>query len=364
MTESYVRHLFPGGNTPNGFYSFYDYIISNPCRLIILKGGPGVGKSTFMRKIGIELSKRGYLVEFHHCSSYNSSLDGVVIPKLGIALIDGTAPHVVDPKHPGCVDEILHLGDYWNEDYLVENRQQILALTSQIKDCFSHAYRLLHAAKSLYDDWEAVNIAALDHHLANKNVCTVLNTIFPNRLVLNKSAKLRKLFASAITPDGPLNHFASIIDPMPQKIVIAGDPGTGKSTLLKKVVDMVLLTGYDVESFYCPLDPTKIEHAIIPELGLAITTKIDCHNYMPQHPLLTIDMNECLKPALIKSSEDIVTYDKKMFTILLSRAVNHLHQAKKVHDDMEQYYIPAMNFKQIDQIWQYTVERILKYASG
>jgi len=36
--------------------------------------------------------ERGYDVEFMHCSSDNNSLDGVVIPSLKIALLDGTAP--------------------------------------------------------------------------------------------------------------------------------------------------------------------------------------------------------------------------------------------------------------------------------
>lgn len=91
-----ARRLFPGGNTAFGFHSFYDQIIEvDAARIFIIKGGPGVGKSTFMKRIGEEMLKYGYDVEFHHCSSDNNSLDGVVIPSLNAALIDGTAPHRV-----------------------------------------------------------------------------------------------------------------------------------------------------------------------------------------------------------------------------------------------------------------------------
>ncbi|MEN6316085.1 MAG: ATPase [Clostridiaceae bacterium] len=98
MLKGKVRHMFPGGNTSKGFYSFYQYIISqeDAKRIFILKGGPGVGKSTFMKKIAARMLERGYDAEYMHCSSDNSSLDGIVIPKIGIAMIDGTAPHVVD----------------------------------------------------------------------------------------------------------------------------------------------------------------------------------------------------------------------------------------------------------------------------
>jgi polynucleotide 5'-kinase involved in rRNA processing len=91
-----ARNLFPGGNTCEGFYSFYDYTIEpDATRIFIIKGGPGVGKSTFMRHIGNEMLERSYDVEFHCCSSDNGSIDGVVIPAIRVALLDGTAPQRV-----------------------------------------------------------------------------------------------------------------------------------------------------------------------------------------------------------------------------------------------------------------------------
>ncbi|MGE5507842.1 MAG: hypothetical protein ACM3RP_05080, partial [Chitinophagales bacterium] len=127
-----VRHVFPGGNTSRGFYSFYDHITGPEIRSIyVIKGGPGVGKSTLMRRIADELSLRGYTIEQHHCSADNNSLDGVVAPELGLALIDGTAPHVVDPKHPGAIDTIVHLGDFWDEAAMRQEREAIVAATRE-----------------------------------------------------------------------------------------------------------------------------------------------------------------------------------------------------------------------------------------
>lgn len=91
-----IKKVFPGGNTSNGFHSFYDHIIPEDAeRIFVIKGGPGVGKSSFMRTIGEQFVNEGYDVEYHHCSSDNRSLDGVVIKKANVALLDGTAPHVV-----------------------------------------------------------------------------------------------------------------------------------------------------------------------------------------------------------------------------------------------------------------------------
>ena len=91
-----VKKVFPGGNTSKGFYSFYDQIIPEDAeRIFVIKGGPGVGKSSFMRTIGEQLMNEGYDAEFHYCSSDNRSLDGLVIKKANVALIDGTAPQRV-----------------------------------------------------------------------------------------------------------------------------------------------------------------------------------------------------------------------------------------------------------------------------
>ena len=121
-----ARHVFPGGNTSLGFYSFSDQIIDhNFNRLFILKGGPGVGKSTLIKNVGKRLMEKGYDLEYHCCSSDKNSYDGLIAPTLKIAIFDGTAPHIMDPKYPGAVDEIVNLGAYWSEKGLIAKKEDI-----------------------------------------------------------------------------------------------------------------------------------------------------------------------------------------------------------------------------------------------
>ncbi|MDD2568537.1 MAG: ATPase [Clostridia bacterium] len=95
MKKGKVSHVFPGSNTPQGFYSFYAEGLSPMEHVFVLKGGPGTGKSTLMRKIAHNMTERGYDVELWQCSSDNNSLDGVIIGNLGVAVVDGTAPQAV-----------------------------------------------------------------------------------------------------------------------------------------------------------------------------------------------------------------------------------------------------------------------------
>ena len=71
--------------------------------IFIIKGGPGTGKSRFMNEIAADAEQNGHRVRYYYCSSDTASLDAITIPSRGIAVLDGTAPHLTDPVYPGAV---------------------------------------------------------------------------------------------------------------------------------------------------------------------------------------------------------------------------------------------------------------------
>ncbi|MCC5909988.1 MAG: ATPase [Clostridiaceae bacterium] len=91
-----IKRLLPGGNTSLGFYSYFDHImdLKEVSKVYILKGGPGTGKSSMMKKIGDVMVEKGYDIELHHCSADPDSVDVLVVPELKVVMLDGTAPHV------------------------------------------------------------------------------------------------------------------------------------------------------------------------------------------------------------------------------------------------------------------------------
>ena len=95
---SLERHYFPGNNTPLGFFSYYKHILGQreANKIICMKGGPGTGKSTFMKRIGEHFAKLDENIDYLHCSADENSLDGVVLKDRKIAVIDGTSPHMTD----------------------------------------------------------------------------------------------------------------------------------------------------------------------------------------------------------------------------------------------------------------------------
>ncbi|MCR4906813.1 MAG: hypothetical protein K6A33_12110 [Clostridiales bacterium] len=138
---------FAGANTEAGFSGSYAEIAGEGslARLYIIKGGPGTGKSTLMRRVGEAAEAAGHTAEFILCGSDPASLDAVILDGR-IAAVDGTAPHTLDMVYPGAASELIDLSAFWDTGILSAARDEIVALASFKAAEFASAYRWLAAA--------------------------------------------------------------------------------------------------------------------------------------------------------------------------------------------------------------------------
>lgn len=107
-----ITNFFVGANSGEGFRNLFPQMVDleDTYDFMILKGGPGVGKNTFMREIGRTMEQAGTAVEYLWCSGDPDSLDGVVIPELRSAVADGTSPHgSVSKGRAGTVNRYVYI---------------------------------------------------------------------------------------------------------------------------------------------------------------------------------------------------------------------------------------------------------------
>ena len=142
--------LFAAANSGRGFCSFFGEIFSaeRTEHRYLIKGGPGTGKSSFMRKVADEARRRGMQVDHYKCSSDPASLDAILIDSR-VALIDSTAPHALEPDMVGARDEIVDIGVFWNSALLREKSDAIRELGREKSARYKAAYRYLEAALAL-----------------------------------------------------------------------------------------------------------------------------------------------------------------------------------------------------------------------
>lgn len=357
-----ARHFFMSGNTTEGFYSYFDYIIDQreAKRIYCIKGGPGLGKSTFMKNIGVEMEEINHKVEYIHCSSDCNSIDGVVISDKKVALLDGTAPHVVDPKNPAAVDEILNIGEFWDREKITQHKTQIIDLNQKISINFSRAYKYLKAAKHIYNDINDIYSKALDNGAFDIYACGIKNTELKKFPINNKTGKIRKGFAGSISPQGLVNYIDTLSDNTYKKIIVRGEPGTRSDILIKKIMNDAVQRGLDVEAFYCPMDPqNKIEHLIIPDAKIAILTSNEYH-YIECNCERIIDLNKITNMEKLKDDKEVLKYNKRILDNLINRAIFTIKQAKLLHDDLETYYTKYMNFDKLNNLKERIIREIIE----
>ena len=346
-----IKNYYAGGNTNIGFYSLYDEALKGLDRLYIIKGGPGTGKSSFMRKIGQQMVEKGYDIEFLHCSSDNNSLDGLVIPKLKLGFVDGTAPHVVDPRYPGVIDQIINFGDFWDAEKLLPSKKQIVKITDDISKNFKLAYQEFSEAKLIHDEWEEIYLAAMDFNKADQVTEQLLGKIFAGNIQAEDKPLTRKRFFGAATPLGAVNFIDNITEDINKRYIVKGRPGSGKSTMMKKIGKKAEELGLSVEYFPCAFDPKSLDMVIIPSLSVAILDGTAPHVINPTRENdEVVDMFElCIdKNVEIDQAKEIENVESR-YKIKMTIGTNYIKEAKRLHDVLEEFYIKAMDFDAIDK---------------
>ena len=100
-----VYKRFFGTSTVKGPANHIDNITENVIKRYLIKGRPGTGKSTFLKRLSAKLRESGFDVEEYYCSFDKNSLDMVISRELSFCVFDSTAPHEKFPQREG--DEIL-----------------------------------------------------------------------------------------------------------------------------------------------------------------------------------------------------------------------------------------------------------------
>ncbi len=149
MAKTTRQVYFFGANTARGFVNYADDIFCGIRKRYWIKGGPGTGKSTLMKRVAEAAEEKGYTVERYVCASDDKSLDGVVIPSLSLGIADATAPHILETRYPGAAEELWDLGAFWDRRLLEERYEAIKELVDAKSLSYTAVYKYLGVGMTL-----------------------------------------------------------------------------------------------------------------------------------------------------------------------------------------------------------------------
>ncbi len=339
MNHPSPSRYFLGSNSSQGFYSLYDGFCSykEGCFLNVIKGGPGCGKSSFMRRIGAAAEERGLAAEYVLCSGDPDSLDGVYIPSLGIGYVDGTSPHCIDPLFPGSCGAYLDLGRFYDKSALESHAEEISELNCSYKALYAAAYSYLSAAASLHPRRYPGIWTEADRERIKKKVHSFALREFKKEG--SGYGKTRRMFLSAICCKGRI----SLRDNCCERLCILDNELGMGNFYLEILLPLAQSKAYSL--IICPdcLEPDRISALLIPELSLSLY----CSDALPD------EVQECYRHIRLDASADRETLAhhrsevrraKKLGRECAAFAIDTLAQAKSLHDQLEDVYNPCVDF--------------------
>lgn len=349
MLLNTARTLFPGAMGPDGFISCFDHLIPEDAlrRRLILKGGPGVGKSTFMRRIHAALCEHGEASTLYFCSGDPDSLDAVAIPHAGLLILDGTAPHIVDPVIPGARDSIINLGVCLNEAAMHPRLPHIRACMADHAAASRRARAFLRAARALSQDAAAITAACVDPVRMSKMTRALISAALCADGKTTDTPTARPVITDAVTPKGEL---CLLGEGSAQRVIrLTGYAGMDLTSVLREMSRAAQAAGYDTEEHLSPTAPGSLLHLTIPAAGTLITT--GDHLASEQ----TFDFAACIPPGSLLRHECALEQLLSSAAQHRRQAVSALAQAKQLHDELETFYVPNMDFGR----WQSMLDETL-----
>ncbi len=355
-----LREYFVCANTADGFVNYFPETLQGLDRVYILKGGPGCGKSTLMRTIAQYFLVRGEDVDQILCSSDPKSLDGVILKNQKVAIVDGTAPHVIEPTAPGALEEYVNLGTAWNKQELTQHKEEILSLNRENKIRYQNLYQILGEAKEIHLRKEKIYLEYADFSALAEGADALTKTILGELASVQTPGNVCHRFFSALTPNSALHFIEELTDFCQTRYFLKGSPGNGKSTLLKKLVTAATEKGLDAEVYHCSFDPQSLDMVIFPALQLAVFDATAPHEVYPSRGGdILFDLYETgIRPGAEEENFETLSLLTRSYQEKISSARILLEEAREFHDSLEEIYKPAIDFKKIDRITDVLIRKI------
>lgn len=334
---------FLGANSPSGFYSLYDKLLplEQAAGIYILKGGPGCGKSSFLRRIARHAQAAGLDTVLVPCSGDPDSLDALILPQRGIALADGTAPHIIEPRCPGAIEHYVNLGRFYDRRALSACRREILDTAQGYRAHYDRVYRCLNAAGQLRQNrLETLLTPQVRARLAKRAAGIVKREI---RVVPGEHGRSIPRFLSAVTHQGQVYLWESVSAQVRRVYELSDSYGFAHE-LLAPILHAALRAGCDAVVCPDPMSPERLAHLIFPGLSLAFVSSVPSVPY-PQRPFRRLRLDAMADPELCRANRPGLRFSQKAAAALEGEAVACLAQAKAGHDALEAIYNPHVDFR-------------------
>lgn len=339
------KNYFAAANSGYGFYSFYDNIFEDNSivQRFIIKGGPGTGKSRFMKEIAYAARKKGYDLETFCCSSDPSSLDGVIVDVPGkgrICVLDGTAPHVCEASLPGARDTIINFCDFWDAGALRGQKEKIRSLNSEKHIAYVSATDCLRSLLLLSNGAETRVHSGLDREKIRISAKKFYNSF--NSQVKSGEYYERIGLASSFGMFGEyvLSTYTSVAD----SVIVVDNTLSVADAFIDEVLYEARerrISSWRSVSF---LDPHRLDAIYLPDFGLSFVSSDLVADTNSEKIKKQISMQRFVDKSLRTPAKCELRELANAKKEIRKRAEAYMNKMRVAHFEIESIYVSCMNF--------------------
>ena len=288
-------------------------------------------------------------MERYYCSADPRSLDGIRIPSRGIAMLDGTAPHTVDPVLPGAVGEIVPLGECWQTARLTAARSEIIRHTEEKQVAYRLAYRYLAAYGEITDAARALLSECI---LRDKMTAAVrrLTAGIPK----GKGCREEIRCTAAVSMRGM--YRLSTFGQLARREIAVLDAYGSAAFFWDALREVAAERRCSVYFAPAPGETETPFEAYLPESGIAFRTVYEKR----EDGGATVNMQRFLDRRALAACRSRLRFADRCRAMLMTGALESLQRAREHHFALEEIYKNAMDFTAVEQIG----ERITREIRG
>lgn len=350
-------HFFLGANSEEGFSSLYEQLLGGRFDdLLILKGGAGSGKSTFMRRVGAAVERTGERVVYINCSGDPDSLDGAIFLDRRAAIVDGTAPHVLEPSYAAACERYVDLTRFYDLDAAKARRAEIIALSDEYRAHYRSAYRALRAMGEVESERRVAMHAQMDFAKLRRRTSGILAREL--RSEGEGSGRVVRAFLGGVTKHGDICRFDTVEELCPRVYALCDSAGLGNE-MLQTIAQAAQEKRFDVIICPNPDRPEECQHVLIPERGLAFVTT-NARMLYEGKPYRRLRLDAMAEERLTRAQKAKLRFIRRVETSLLEEAVRTLTDAANAHDALEAVYRPCIDFSGVTALAEEEIARLIK----
>ncbi len=344
-----MKHeYFAASNSAQGFKNYYPEVFSRAELLYIIKGGPGTGKSTFMKRYAHTAEESGCEVEYYYCSSDPSSLDGVLIfgKERTVGIIDGTPPHASEPKFPGAREEIVNLGACWDGELLRKQKNEIIALCERKSVEYKAAYTFLRSVGNLRAVIDGLIEPSIDREKMRSAISRLLKEL-PRGKMKNIPA-----LQDAVSMNGRVK-FDSFEKNAERLYIVSDFYGVGK-IFLDELFEGLGSCDVSARISYDPICPEHIDGIFLEKERIAFCIGKEMRDGEKsdhgEEDISFINSKRFVDIEMMRELRSELRYTERLMHSSLDGAVHSLSKAKIYHFLLEDIYGKAMDWKKFNEI--------------